>query len=70
MADGVDHLPRGNCNLIDQFCKERIPGMTFIRPEASFIGFIDCSGILPLVEKDAKSNPTLYDPTFSPREGF
>lgn len=59
----------GNCNLIDQFCKERIPGMTFIRPEASFIGFIDCSGILPLVEKDAKSNPTLYDPTFSPAGG-
>jgi hypothetical protein len=60
---------KGNCNLIDQFCKERIPGMTFIRPEASFIGFIDCSGILPLGGEDAKSNPTLYDPTFSPAGG-
>lgn len=61
---------RDNVKFIDTFCKDRIPQMKVVMPQASFICFIDCAGLLPLVEEDAKKNPTLYDPTNSPSGGL
>ncbi|MDD4572921.1 MAG: cystathionine beta-lyase, partial [Sphaerochaeta sp.] len=48
----------------------RLPSLTFIKPESSFIGFIDCESIMGLVEQDALANPQLYDPKKSPNGGL
>lgn len=59
-----------NISFIDTYFKEQVPELVFIKPHASFIGFIDCAGILPLVEADAKAHPELYDPKESPAGGI
>ena len=56
--------------FMEGFFKERLPSLAFIRPQASFIAFIDCSGIVALVEKDALANPELYDNKTSPNGGL
>ncbi len=59
-----------NISFMDAFFKERLPSLTFIRPEASFIAFIDCSAIIGLVEQDALAFPDLYDVKKSPNGGL
>ena len=59
-----------NIAFMESFFKERLPSLAFIKPEASFIAFIDCSAIVPLVERDALANPDLYDETKSPNGGL
>ena len=59
-----------NIAFMEGFIKERIPSLAFIRPQASFIAFIDCSGIVSLVEQDAKAFPQLYDEKKSPNGGL
>jgi cystathionine beta-lyase len=58
-----------NIAFIDSFCKKRIPELHFISPKASFIGLLDCKGILPLVELDAEANPEAYSSSLSPGGG-
>ena len=58
---------QANASFIDKYFKNHIPEMKFIYPEASFITFIDCSELMPLVEKDAEDNKDLYDPEISPQ---
>lgn len=60
----------GNCDTIESYFRQHLPSLTFIRPQASFIGFIDCAPILPMVEQDAMANPDLYDPEKSPAGGL
>lgn len=45
-------------------------GLRFVTPEASFIGLIDCSSIMKLVENDAAAHPELYDPAASAEGGL
>jgi cystathionine beta-lyase len=56
--------------FIDDFLKARLPRLKFVKPLASFIGFIDCIDIMESVKKDAQANPVLYDPTISPSGGL
>ena len=55
-----------NAYFIDNYLKNHIPEMKFIYPEASFITFIDCSELMPLVQKDQEANNGLYNPEISP----
>ncbi len=50
--------------------QESNTGLTFITPEASFIGLIDCSAIYSRVEKDAERNPDLYQSSTSVEGGL
>ena len=59
-----------NISFMEEFFQERLPSLSFIRPQASFIAFIDCSEILSLVEQDALANPDLYDEKKSPNGGL
>ncbi len=59
-----------NIAFMDTFFKERLPSLSFIRPQASFIAFIDCSAILPLVEQDSKAFAELYADKKSPNGGL
>lgn len=59
-----------NIAFMESFFKKRLPRLSFIKPEASFIAFIDCSAIVPLVEKDALAFPELYDDKKSPNGGL
>jgi len=59
-----------NIAFMEAFFKEKLPSLAFIKPQASFIAFIDCSGIVPLVEQDAKAFPDLYDEEKSPNGGL
>ncbi len=61
---------KDNVCFIDAFCKERIPEIKVVMPHASFICFLDCENLLPLVETDAAKNPDLYDPEKSPAGGL
>lgn len=61
---------QGNIAFMEDFFKERLPELAFIKPEASFIAFLDCSAIVGLVEKDALANPELYDAKKSPNGGL
>ena len=45
-------------------------GLRFVTPEASFIGLIDCTPIMDLVERDAAAHPRLYDPRTSSEGGL
>lgn len=65
----VDYL-KGNAEFIDRYVSEHIPGVSFIMPHASFVGVLDCSELLPLVEADAAAFPALYDPRLSPSGGI
>ena len=57
-------------DFIETFIRERIPRLRFVKPQASFIGFFDCSSILEDVKRDAEHHPELYDPTRSPEGGL
>ncbi|WP_320129472.1 aminotransferase class I/II-fold pyridoxal phosphate-dependent enzyme [uncultured Sphaerochaeta sp.] len=59
-----------NIEFMDTYCKQHIPQLHVIKPQASFIGFIDCNEILPLVELDAQANPDLYQSSRSPMGGL
>ncbi|HKL57059.1 MAG TPA: aminotransferase class I/II-fold pyridoxal phosphate-dependent enzyme, partial [Sphaerochaeta sp.] len=59
-----------NIAFMEEFLKERLPKLAFIKPEASFIAFIDCSAIVSLVEQDALAFPDLYDEKRSPNGGL
>lgn len=59
-----------NIAFMEGFFKERLPELAFIKPEASFIAFLDCSAIVSLVEQDALANPELYDAKESPNGGL
>ncbi|HAF85240.1 MAG TPA: cystathionine beta-lyase [Sphaerochaeta sp.] len=59
-----------NIAFMETFFEERLPSLVLIRPEASFIAFIDCSEIIALVEKDALAFPELYDEKKSPSGGL
>lgn len=61
---------QGNVELIDQYCNLYIPQIKLVKPKASFITFLDCKELLPLIEKDAQDNPELYDPKNSPSGGL
>lgn len=59
-----------NASLVEGFLAKRIPQLVFIKPEASFIGLVDCSLIMDLVEEDRKAHPELYDEQKSPGGGL
>lgn len=61
---------KDNVNYIDAFCKDRIPQIKVVVPHASFICFMDCGDLLPLVEMDAAKHPELYDAGNSPSGGL
>ena len=61
---------QANIAFIEDFCSVKIPQLHLVKPKASFIAFVDCNEILPLVEADAKANPGLYDSTLSPGGGL
>ena len=47
-----------NMQLVDEFFQKRIPELTLITPEASFIAFIDAQPLLPLLSAKTGSNYT------------
>jgi cysteine-S-conjugate beta-lyase len=57
-------------DFIGTFMQEHIPRIRFIKPQASFIGFFDCTDILSDVKRDAIDHPELYSPTSSPDGGL
>lgn len=59
----------GNAALIESYFSEHCPELVFVRPNASFVGLVDCSQALPLMQKDEKEHPDLYDPKLSPMGG-
>ncbi len=59
-----------NANLIERYLQEHCPLLSFVKPNASFIGLIDCNKALPLIEADASANPDLYNPRQSPDGGL
>nr|WP_321297617.1 aminotransferase class I/II-fold pyridoxal phosphate-dependent enzyme [uncultured Sphaerochaeta sp.] len=59
-----------NASMVEAFLAERVPQLVFIKPGASFIGFVDCSKIMDLVEKDRAAHPELYDEKASPGGGL
>ncbi len=61
---------QANIAFMESFFKERLPELAFIKPEASFIAFIDCSGIVSLAEQDAQAFPEVYDEKKSPNGGL
>lgn len=59
-----------NAELMEKTLQREVPSIVFIKPQASFIGLLDCSAILDLVERDAQAHPELYDSTVSPQGGL
>lgn len=59
-----------NITIMQTFFAERLPSLTFITPQASFIAFIDCTAILDLVRQDALAHPDLYEQKHSPSGGL
>lgn len=55
-----------NADLVDSFIRSRIPLLGTVRPEASFVCFIDCSQIFEAVLADQDDNPELYRVQDSP----
>jgi len=56
--------------FINTFIQKHIPRLRFIKPQASFIGFFDCTDILDDVKREAENHPELYDPASSPDGGL
>jgi len=65
----LDYL-EDQARFIENFIRERIPRICFIKPQASFIAFLDCIDILADVKRDAEHHPKLYDPASSPDGGL
>ena len=59
-----------NADLIERTLLKEVPSIVFIKPQASFIGLLDCSAILDLVESDAQAHPELYDSSASAQGGL
>ncbi len=65
-----------NLGTMEQFLSAEIPEVTLIRPEASFIAFIDCSALLPLPDTQniarffsKQADTLLHDGLWFGREG-
>jgi len=69
LMDLTRHLV-GQVDYIDNYLHAHLPLLRLVKPGASFIGFIDCTGIVAAVERDAQANPQLYDPKESPQGGL
>ncbi|HPK46215.1 MAG TPA: aminotransferase class I/II-fold pyridoxal phosphate-dependent enzyme [Sphaerochaeta sp.] len=65
----IDYL-RQQARFVEQYLWERVPSLSFIAPQASFIALIDCRGIYRLVEQDAALHSELYNPALSPNGGL
>jgi cystathionine beta-lyase len=61
---------KSNADFVSHYLHDRCPKLRFIAPMASFIGLIDCSRIIALVEQDAQLHPELYDDSQSPQGGL
>ncbi|KAF5039212.1 Cystathionine beta-lyase PatB [anaerobic digester metagenome] len=59
-----------NADIIENTLQKEVPSLVFIKPRASFIGLLDCSAILDLVERDAQAHPQLYDSSTSAQGGL
>ncbi|NLA98912.1 MAG: cystathionine beta-lyase, partial [Spirochaetales bacterium] len=59
-----------NADLIEKTLQKEVPSVVFLKPRASFIGLLDCSAILHLVERDAQEHPELYDSSASAQGGL
>ena len=35
----------GNIDMVVEYCREHIPGITAIKPQASFLVWLDCTGL-------------------------
>ncbi|MGE4454939.1 MAG: MalY/PatB family protein [Sphaerochaeta sp.] len=61
---------QGNLALVEDTLQKEIPEIVLIKPHASFITFLDCTALLPLIEKDQEAHPELYDSKQSPAGGL
>lgn len=59
-----------NAEYIEKTLQQEIPALIFIKPQASFIGLLDCSAIMGKVEQDALAHPELYNSSESPQGGL
>nr|WP_321307423.1 aminotransferase class I/II-fold pyridoxal phosphate-dependent enzyme [uncultured Sphaerochaeta sp.] len=59
-----------NLAYIEETLQKHVPEIVCIKPKASFITLLDCSALLPLVEKDRDAHPELYDSKKSPGGGL
>ena len=64
-----EHL-RCQVSLIQRLLEEQHSELHFVTPEASFIGFLDCSSIYDAVVQDERAHPELYDRKISPSGGL
>jgi cystathionine beta-lyase len=39
------HYIEGNIDLVEQYCREHIPGVVAIKPQAGFLVWLDCTGL-------------------------
>lgn len=61
---------QGNIAAFTAILEEQTPLISVIKPEASFIAFLDCTHLIGAVEHDAHNHPQLYDPSQSPNGGL
>lgn len=59
LMDLISYLEE-NSKMIDELLQEHNSRLHFIRPEASFIGFLDCKHLYKAVVKDSEKNSHLY----------
>ncbi len=59
-----------NADFIDKTLQKDIPLLVFIKPRASFIGLLDCSAIMDMVQQDATAHPQVYDCATSAQGGL
>lgn len=55
-----------NATFVEHYFAQNLNELIFLKPDASFIGLIDATSIMGLIERDAQANPDLYDPGLSP----
>jgi len=39
------HYIEGNVDLVERYCRERIPGVVAVKPQAGFLVWLDCTGL-------------------------
>lgn len=59
-----------NAQFIINWLRRNVPAITMIEPHATFVSFLDCRDILPLVELDAKAHPEIYNHRLFPSGGM
>ncbi len=69
-VDALIDLLQDRVSLIERYLYEYAPSLSFITPNASFIGLIDGWRILHFVEQDAALHPDLYASERSPSGGI